>query len=177
LYNHRNKIIATFIVLLAASLMVVSIPPAEAQPTFALATWDWPDAYGQGIDSFVLYSNSTGSWVVVDLWYWDGLYGAPDPVPWNASEAIKLRVRSTMNTTLVGTANPALGQNYIRHSIVVTDQLDAEVFVQQNFTYETEAHDFGIYPGIIFYYYYVIFDFLPISGELYTVEVTYEVYY
>ena len=175
--KNRNKIIASVVLVLTASLMIVSIPPAQAQPKFALATWDYPDAYGQGIDSFVLYSNSTGSWVVVDTWYYDDLYPAPDPVPWNASQAIKLRVRCTMNTTLVGTSNPELGQNYIRHDIVVTDQLDAEVFVQQNFTYETEAHDFAIYPGIIFYYYYVIFDFLPISGELYTVEVTYEVYY
>ena len=165
---------------MAATIFVIlisTIPPAQAQPKFALATWDYPDAYGQGIDSFVLYSNSTGSWVVVDTWYFDDEYPAPDPVPWNASQAIKLRVRTTMNTTLVGTSNPEEGQNYIRHSIVVTDQLDAEVFSQQNFTYETEAHDFVIHPGIIYYYYYVIFDFLPISGELYTANVTYEVYY
>ena len=175
---NRKKIFSG--VALIATILVIlisTIPPAQAQPKFALATLDYPDAYGQGIDSFVLYSNSTGSWVVVDTWYYDDLYPAPDPVPWNASQAIKLRVRCTMNTTLVGTTNPAVGQNYIRHDIVVTDQLDAEVFVQQNFTYETEAHDFATYPDTIFYYYYVIFDFLPISGEMYTVEVTYEVYY
>ena len=91
-------------VVVAATIFVIlisTIPPAQASPKFALATWDYPDAYGQGIDSFVLYSNSTGSWVVVDTWYYDDLYPAPDPVPRNASQAIKLRVRSIMNTTLV----------------------------------------------------------------------------
>ena len=107
MYNRKKIFSGAALIATILVILIASIPPAQAQPKFALATWDYPDAYGQGIDSFVLYSNSTGSWVVVDTWYYDDLYPAPDPVPWNASQAIKLRVRSIMNTTCLLYTSPS----------------------------------------------------------------------
>ena len=49
--------------LLMASILFASVPPAKAQ--FTLAGWDYPDTYGQGIESIEVFENSTGSWVQV----------------------------------------------------------------------------------------------------------------
>ena len=180
MYKRKIFVTASILLLTTAFLFAVSlIPSAEAQPKFVLAGgWDYPDAYGQGIYSYVVYSNATGSWVEYDTWIWDDTFSGPDgPIPWNASQAIKIRLVCTMNKTLVGVEDPAIGQNYIRHRVVVTDFLDEEVFSVQNFTYEQETHDFELYPHLYWYYYYVIFDFLPITAEVYTCDFVYEVYY
>lgn len=180
MFKHKKKAISGIIVSLTIlAVLIASVPQAKAEPNFILAGgWDFPDAYGQGIYSYVVYSNSTGDWVVYDTWIWDDSFSGPDGlIPWNTSQAIKVRLTCTLNKTLLGIESPVTGQNYLRHSVVVTDQAEEEVFSQQNFTYVMETHDFELYPGIYWYYYSIIFDFLPISGEVYTALFVYEVYY
>jgi len=100
----NRKIISSIVVLLVVGLLVAAIPPAKAQ--FVIASWDFPDEYGQGIYGFFPLENSSGDW-----WPYSGpmIYFDNDTI-WYFSEE-------------------------------------------------------------------VYFDFLTVSGEIYTVTVTYEVYY
>ena len=85
---------------------------------------------------------------------------------------MKLRVYTTFNNTVVGAIDEADGQNYQRHSISVTSG-GAPVFSQQNFTY------FDVSEGwpYVQYQYEVILEFLPVAGAIYTVVVTYEIFW
>ena len=147
---------------------VVSDTPAKAQ--FVLASWDYPDEYGQGIDLFGFYENSTGSW----LSYGDAY--EPDQsytIDWNNSVFIKLRCYAFFNSTLTGAIDVADGKNYLRHRVNVTS-LGTSVFSQQNFTYYSNS---TILAPMWYYGYEVVLNFLPIGGEIYTVTVDYEIFY
>ena len=167
---NRNKIIASIVVLLTVSiLLIASVQPTSAQ--FALASWEYPDEYWNGISGINIYENSTGAWVVK--------YGTIEPddddstiFDWNASIAIKLRVWVTLNSTLVGVSTTDDGKNYIRHSVLVMC-LGETIFSQQNFTYYGVSTEAEIYT----YSYDVVLDFLPVSGAIYKVTVTYEIWW
>ena len=170
--KHRNKIIASVFVLLTSSiLLIASIPPVAAEAQFVLAGWDFPDEYGQGISTWYAQSNATGSWVSIDsAGYLDV---TRPPIPWNVSQAIRILIWSALNKTLVDVEGLEAGKNYIRHSVTVTNSLDAEVFTQQNLTHDYAMSDVDLY----WYRMAVILDFSPLSGELYTVLLICEVYY
>ena len=159
---------------MAATIFVIlisSIPPAQANPRFITASWDPYDEYGQGISSWYIYSNHTGAWVVIEA---TGFLDAdPSPVPWNVSQAMKIRIWVSLNKTLVGVSSLADGENYFRVKITITDSLDAEVFTQQNMTNYQSFSDSDLF----WYQPEIIPDFLPLSGEEYTITFLYEVYY
>ena len=147
-----------------------TIQPATAQ--FIISSgWDYPDEYGQGIDRIFVMENSTGSWVNIGVAsYPDGRNTVLD---WNVSVGIKLRLYCKLNETLTGATDVVDGENYLRHSVIVTSG-GQTVFSQQNFTW----YDSGDYGSDIYdYEYHVVLNFLPLEGQSYTVTVTYETYY
>ena len=176
----------TLSVLVASNHPTKSIVKELEQPAkFVLAEWDYPDQYNQGIYGFRFYENSTGSWVLAP-WYThyypdyheeEGefyfLHSDDDyRLNWSEGVAMKLRVYTTFNNTFVGAIDEADGQNYQRHSVAVTSA-GMTVFNQQNFTY------FAVSEGWPFvqYQYEVILEFLPVGGQIYSVMVTYEIFY
>ena len=168
----RKKACALSVVLVLLVMIGVStIPPAKAQSQFVIAGWDYPDEYGQGIEAFEIFGNSTGSWVQVG-----GSYGYEDPqiYEWNASVAIKLRCYTWFNSTLTGAIDETDGKNYQQHNVIVTD-FNGTVFSQQNFTWFYA--DDSIDPPMWFYGYEVVLNFLPEVGMIYTVTVTYEIWW
>lgn len=168
LIDHRKKILASILVSLTVAMLAVSVPPATAQ--FALAEWDYPDEYGQGVRSIAVYENSTGSWLVA----WSFVYyDTSTTIRWNASVGIKLRVWSYFNSTLTGVSSGTEGRDYIQHDVVVTNSSGLTVFSQQNFTFYT-VDDAGL---IYEYFYDVVLDFLPQNGQVYTATVTHEIFW
>lgn len=169
MYN-RSKILAlAVIVMIPVAVILAPIPQAKAQ--FVLSSWDYPDEYGQGIQYISVYENSTGAWVLVDTIYYDDTL----TFEWNASIGIYISVAAWFNSTLVGASDNVTGRNYLRHNVTVTDLSDNVVFAQANFTYST-VNTF-LNPPLWRYSYYVILDFLPEYAQVYTVTVTYEVFW
>lgn len=161
--------------LIVSMILFVPIQPAKAQFTISTA-WEYPDEYGQGIAFFGFQENSSGEW-----WNFPG----PMIEPTNDSIfevesgiSIGLDVRVTLNYTYFGLSHPddfLLGLNYFRLSVIVMTPLET-VFSQSNFTYD----DLGgqSEEGIWWYSQEVFFtDFLTVTGELYTANVYYEVFY
>ena len=187
----QRRIIAGLCVIgIIGILMIATLEPSvyhieqdkpEKHVYFKLASWDYPDEYGQGIYMLKFYENSTASWVAAP-WYYvggelDGLpfyslhYYDPYTLNWSVGVAMKIRVYSLFNQTLVGVGSTAEGQNYLRHDVTVTTP-SSTVFEQQNFTYYDVTEN-----GNYYYEYEVVLDFIPASGQIYTVLLTYEIYF
>ena len=171
-------------ILLLAFLLMLYIVPSNlmlssyssgivAQPNnpqFVLSSWEYPDEYGQGIYQIGIYGNSTGSWVLFDTIVYNE---ASEASELDIGVGIRLLCWTWFNSTLTGSSSTAEGQNYIRHNVVVKDNIGATVFSQNNFTYNTvvtTAHPMW------FYGYEVILNFLPEQEQYYTATVTYDVF-
>jgi len=156
-------------------------PDISPTAQFIFAEWNYPDEYGQGIDHIRIYENSTGSWLPAP-WYYrggelDGLpfyslhYDDPYTLNWSAGVAMRLRVDAFFNQTLVGVESTEEAKNYLQHSVTVYDA-SQEVFSQQNFTYHNVYEN-----GNYYFQYNITLDFIPQEFTIYTVELTYEVFY
>lgn len=167
--SSRKKAVASIIVLLTVLVLVASVPPAKAQ--FVLAVWDYPDEYGQGIESFILYENSSGSW---SQYGGKRYYSEANLYNWSANVAIKLRCYTWINSSLVGAADDAEAKNLQQHSVTVSNGTGT-VFSQQNFT--QILYYPGINPPLWYYAYEVVLNFIPDYGLTYVVTVTYEIFY
>lgn len=193
---YKREIIATSTIIFVLTILIIGAiprgsyndPPIISRPKeqaqFILSSWDYPDEYGQGIVLMHFYENSTGSWQTAwvyiylegygyrpfnTFWYYTDDYF----INWSAGAAMKIRVQTTFNQTLVGVSSASEGQNYHRHSVTVSSAGN-EIFSQQNFTY----YDVIEYGEENYYYKYeVILDFLPVEGGIYTVVIDYEIYY
>lgn len=149
-------------------------------PIFTISSWTYPDNYGQGIDGLRFYENSTGSWAAHPYigsdgnpYYFLNYYDIGYDLNWSAYNVMKIRVYSIMNTTITLAADAEDGKNYHKHNITVTTQHGEEVFSQQNFTY----YDSDEFEDIIGYEYEIILNFVPVHGGLYTITITYELYF
>lgn len=185
--NHRIKagviitaliITIMFVVALVPpnTRVVPSVPTGKAQ--FVLASWSYPDEYGQGIYGLRFYENSTAAWVAAP-YYIDGspffFLHSYDPyiLNWSEGVAMKLRVYSLFNQTHLGIESTSEGQKYLRHDVTVSYAYGV-VFSQQNFTYY-DVTEFG--EENYEYEYEVVLNFLPVSGEIYIVTINYEIYW
>jgi len=157
------------IILVISVFLVASIQPTRAP--FVLASWDFPDEYGQGIDTITVYENSTGSWVSVGNYDYD----EASVLDWEVGVAIKLKVWTWFNSTLTGAGSTNEGKNYQRHNVTVTDFSDTIVFSQQNFT--VVFYDYGEPSSMWYYTGSVVLNFLPEAGEYYMVTVVYEIFW
>lgn len=180
-----KKTYAGIIMLLMMLGFVVLVPPTRAQ--FVIAEWNYPDEYGQGISGLKCWENSTGSWVgapyythyypdyheELGAFYYLNYYQVSYFYNWSAGVAIKIRVDTLFNATLTGAEDLADGQNFQQHNVTVT-HLGSVIFSQQNFTYVDSS---DVTDPMYYYEYSVILNFLPEYGEIYTVTITYEVFY
>lgn len=166
----KTKVLACVTLFVVVCLVFVQVQPARAQ--FVIASWSYPDEYGQGIESFVIFENSTGSWVQVG-----GGYGYEDEniFDWEAGKFIRLYIYVFMNSTLTGASDLTDGLDYIRLNVTVTDSFSSTVYEEDDLTnfYKTSSID----PILWFYGYSTVLDFEPIGGLAYTVTITYEVYW
>lgn len=164
-------ILALTMIVLFASSQPMNEPVIATNPKFVISSWAFPDEYGQGIDRIRVEENSTGSWVYAGI---DVDATESSAFEWNASVAIKLRCWSWINNTLVGDVSDSALKNYQRHNVIVTQINGTIVFSQDNFTYSMYYYD----EDPMFYFeYFVILNFLPEMGQVYTVNVSYEVFY
>ena len=144
----------------------MSVPQAKAQ--FVLASWSYPDEYSQGIQQIRVNENSTGSWVLVDT----RDYSESHTYDWEVGASIQLYVWLWLNSTLTGASSLTDGRNYQRCNVTVTS-LGETIFSQNNFTFQDEND----YADMYLYEYNVILNFVPLQGTLYTVTVTYEIWW
>lgn len=170
MYN-RSKILAlAVIVMIPLSVILATIQPTTAK--FTLSSWSFPDEYGQGIEGFEIYGNSTGAWVQVD-----GYYTAEDTTifDWEVGVSIKLICYTWFDSELTGADNENAGKLLQKHNVTVRDLYNNIIFSQQNFTFVMS--DDSINPPLWFYGYEVVLNFLPDYGQYYTVSVIYEIFW
>lgn len=155
---------------------MVSVENDTRESTFVIAGDFSKDQYGQGFEGIDVYDNRTGSWVLHTQLTPDDL---AYPIDWNASQFIKLRIYTWLNSTLAEVETSSEGKAKQRHNVTVYTGIPlsdsyALVFSQQNFTYV--YCDTGIDPVLWLYYYDVVLNFEPQYWTSYTVTITYEVY-
>lgn len=160
------NIILAAVVVCAVTQQFQNTTVDHTTPKFILASWDYPDEYGQGVYALRVYENSTGSWVSASGWidYYETVV-----LEWEGEVAIKIKCLSTINATLTGASSSYAGRLYIRHNVTVTNSLDAVVFSKQNFTFLQDV-DYE-------YEHEVILNFLPLFAEHYTVSIICEIFY
>lgn len=166
---YKKRIAFAITVLAIFSAMMFVIPEPVKGCKFILASWTYPDDYGQGIHSISAYTNASGSWVSVDGINW---LSSSNVILWNQSNFIRLYVGSSVNKTLLSLSTPEEGANYIKHNVTVVDSFGVEVFSQQNFTLNWAIYDAGYAIDLYYYSHYVTLGFAPIDGQTYTVTLT-----
>lgn len=141
-----------------------------------LAYWSYPsDDYGQGITYIETYKNDTGSWLPLRF-LWNDL--APNQtIDTPVGTALKLFVRTWQNSTLTGATSLADMGNYTRISALVSTPANSSVYFVQNFTVYSHSYYGGISSEIWMTDYEVILNFITQASTIYTVVVTYEVFY
>ena len=175
--NQRIVVSIGFIMILTLSVLVASnqvpksfVEELEQPPKFVLASWSYPDEYGQGILQVQVEENSTGDWESDDLRH----YYENHEYDWNASLFIRLRLWVWMNNTVVGAEDLDDGWNHQRLNVTVTQDNGTVVFSQQGFThhvcYDTQDPMWD-------YQWYVILNFLPEAGVIYNAAITYEIFW
>jgi len=155
--------------ILVSVVFMGSVQPSYAR--FVLASWDYPDDYGQGIENIELYENSTGSWLEVGSGYG---FDEAHIYEWPVGVAIRINCFTWFNSTLTGAGTITEGKLYQQHNVSVS-LLGETIFSQQNFTYIDG--DNGIDPPQWFYEYEIILNFIPTEASYYTVTIIYEVFY
>ena len=169
--KNTKKIIALISMVFVCTMLFVSVPSAKAQ--FVLASWDYPDEYGQGLYQYVIHENTTGTeWTPVGGIHY---YNETNIHEWEVGYCIKLRIYAHFNSTLTGATDIDDGLNYQRLNITVTDFIGTELFSEDNLTcfYSTSFFD----PILWFYGFEVVLEFVPDHGQVYTVITTYEVFW
>ena len=178
MYKHRNKALASILVLLVISLLVASIPQTKAQAQFILASEAWEfDEYGQGFYNYTVWENITldGEWNNVGAIY---SYNDTHIFDWNVSYFIKIYIYAWMNSTLTSAidVDSNSSRNLNRVNVTVTAiTAGTTVFSADNLTcdYSSDYWD----PVMWLYGWDIILDFEPDYGEVYVVTFTQEVFW
>lgn len=165
----RGRMFSIALTVMIICMVVVAVVPRPTEgATFIIAEWDYPDEYGQGIEGFEFYENTTGSWVQVGGYRW---HNATSTYTWNYTY-IKLRCWTYFNSTLTGAGSTAEGQLLQRHNITVSFEGET-VFEQNNFTYATVSTAAA---PMWWYCYEVVINAQMFVG-VYVVVVDYEIFY
>jgi hypothetical protein len=176
----RKLTVSIVLILLFALFPLITQQPTQTKTAkFIIAGWSYPDEYGQGIRNIAIEQYSNGSWVGLTVpsppkgyYYYSSEYIITTGEGSNGS--LWLNVQCWLNGTLCGIDNINDGPALIRHIITVTNLTGLTVFYQENFTltYQTD------YLAPLYFYQYEVFtDFTPITGQIYTATITYEVFY
>jgi len=179
--KQRNKLIAVVCAILSlgmATVLVTTNQPTsdthiEKPVKFVLSSWDYPDEYGQGIESIYAYENASGSYVE----YPGSPYSSSDNIQLekNLTGYIWLQIICWFNRSHVGIPNIfPQGINRIRHTVNVTQSNGTVVFSQINFTITASSQAFD---PLWWIRYDVVLAFQPIAGEVYTATISYDIYW
>ena len=172
----RNKLEKTLIVCAISCMLLFAlgavVQPAKAQFVIAYDYDTSKDgnymayiiAYVDSVPNGTVYYNPTS--------YPDNT--AIQPLDIQAGVNLTLAVFCWVNGTVTGISSLSEGLAIMRHNTTVICSNGTSVFSQQNFTYIIGT-DGGA--PMYFFRHDVILDFIPVSGEIYTVTVTYEVFY
>lgn len=168
----RKMVTAITLMAIIGVLIIATPEPVRSQAQFVISSWDFPDEYGQGIHAIVGYENSTGTWEIIPYFVYN--YNYEDNIfDINATGAgLMLRVWTEFNSTHVGVDDSEEGKLYHQHHIIVTNATHT-LFEQQNFTFNSVSDGTPVYD----YFYDIIFGFIPVFGQIYTVTVTYEIWW
>lgn len=175
----KRKYLAIITAFVIVSILIFMIPNSEtpiiikkANVEFNIASWSYPDEYGQGIYQIKVEDNETGSWLPTPP---DATRNYTESLEYNVSAgyALKLSIYSWLNSTLVGCSSMSEGQLYQRHNVTLRLWNGVVLFTQENFTY------FNSYiSGVMYHYaYYVILDFITELFTNYIAVISYEIYY
>ena len=169
----KKKIVAGLFMVLTLGILVTSIQPAKAQ--FILASWGYPDEYGQGVDEVYVAHNKSGSFVN----FAGSPYSSGDDTTielfLGAGYHLRFIVYVQLNRTHISLSKPWNdGHLFIRLAVTVTNNSASVVFSQQNLTYDGFG---GTADQVEWYKYSVIPDFILIDGTIYTAVLSYEIYY
>lgn len=172
---YNRKIVASVSLIAIVGLLLVGTLPVTRGAQFVLASWDYPDEYGQGISGISISQNISG-WVPVTPWGW-GPNNEKDVFVINyTATGIKITVWCELNNTVVGADSFDDGKNYLRHSVNITivgDRASGTIFSKENFTYLG-----GTDLDPMFYYIYDVDIPLSVVGGLtYKAVVHYEIYW
>jgi len=151
---------------------IKSNDPADTTQ-FVLSSWDYPDEYGQGIESIYAYENSSGSYVE----YPGSPYSSSDNIQLekNITGYVWLQLICWFNRSHVGIPNIfPQGINRIRHTVNVTQSNGTVVFSQTNFTKTASSQAFD---PLWWLRYDVVLAFQPTAGEVYTATISYDIYW
>jgi len=172
----KEKIIACWLVVMTLLMCVSIVPvqPAKAQFVISAYTYDesnnghyiaFISAYYDGVHNGTIYYNpiSHPNDTASDL-----------PKELYIGTNLTIYASCWLNGTHAGIGSLSEGLNVIRHNVTVVCNNGSVVFSQQNFT-NTASTD-GNAP-MYFYVHGVIIDFEFVQGEIYTVIITYEVFY
>lgn len=164
--SKRKLLSLSFVVVTILISLFAVAPRTVKSAVFIISSWDYPDAEGQGIAYVKVYNGSQ----LLDTW---------DPSESTLMEIstdtnLTLSVAGYVNTDVLWIINFEDVKNYIRHSVIVSTPSNSSVFSKQNFTYTSGG---GSGDPMFYYWYDVIIDAPFIEGEIYTVLITYEIYY
>lgn len=170
MYN-RNKIL---IVVLIMSIIIIALVPRPVAGRYIVATWSYPDDFGNGIDGFVFQQNSSGSWVDVPNAH-SSQFGTYKP--WNETSSfsynytfLRIEVWCYLNATHLGISDPNDAYLYQRHNISVSLRGNT-TFSQQNFTAGVCVDNGG---GMYYSMHRVIIN-IELAVTIYEIEIYYEV--
>lgn len=185
MFKHHYSI-PILLVVLTLGFMSLPMQIVNGETSFVIA-WDYPDTYGQGIYSISPDENSTGVWshIVGGAGF---LYtGNATALSVNATSdtAIRLEARVIVNCTFLdvtegdpfdfsASEHPVL--NLIRLNVTVScASLSNFSYSIANMTYDTLGGDLG--SGMWWYSYVDVLNFILTQGVVYTIVITYEVFY
>ena len=177
----RSKVLAiTLVILLPVGFLATAPTATLADPMFCIALND-ADAQGQSVSGFSIYENSTGSWVYYYGWNGthatDADYAITDFMTlfnWTHGLGIKFLVGVKINMSYYGITTETEARNIIRLNLTVSTPTNASLYSKSNMTYNSKfTADYPIWRIT----YEDTLGFLPSQGNIYTVSVTYEVFF
>ena len=176
MYKKASALIA---VLLVLGLLFVSVPQAKAQFVIAGLGSNFPDEYGQGIKNVYLYENSTGAWVAIFpsevLTFPENNSDTTITLNYTANTAIELIFGCSINHTYHGLSTFQEALDRMRVNITVYS-VGQTIFSQNNLTWGGGLF-FNDTASTWRTHFDVVINVLIIAGSIYTVFVTYEVFY
>lgn len=170
--NHRILTACSIIIVLSV-LSFASIPPTKAN--FIIASWDYPDEYGQGVYEIRIYQYINGWYGLSETtWGW-GPNAENDAFEIFANAtAVYILLKCEMNNTRVNASSLADGENYIQHSGELIQLGHGIIDTVGNFTLysSSDASD-----PMFEYWYNCTFEFSPIGGVNYKAVLNIEIYW
>jgi len=185
--NSKTKCFGVSIIIILVLSVVLLFPTWERPSTqitnsqnyeqpmysFSLASWGYPDQYGQGILNMTIQYYYNGSAVEADYYPTNSTIS----LIVDAEEDITIIVYSWLNNTLVGADDYNDAKNYFRHNASLFLNNGTEIFSQENFTIMLGGSD--AYDPMFLYRHYVTLPSTAFvnTGTIYTCIITYEVFY